>query len=284
VRRRGGTGPAPVGEPVNASMEHQSGAARILLVIPTLGRRLEYLEQTLASVRAQSTPADIVMVVPRGAERARAVGARYGAAHVDDPGSLSGAVNAGMGRAERRHAYANWLGDDDLLTPGSLAATADALDADRGASVAYGHCRYIDEQGRELWLNKAGRKASWLLPWGPDLVPQPGMLFRVADFRAVGGLDESLQFAMDLDLLLRLRAHGRFVDVARPVSCFRWHGTSLTVSDRTRSLAESERVKHRYLSPGVRRLAPLWDAPVRGATILAARRVAARAARLAGGS
>jgi hypothetical protein len=37
-----------------------------------------------------------------------------------------------------------WLGDDDLLEPGSLTATVAALDADAGAVVAYGSCRYID--------------------------------------------------------------------------------------------------------------------------------------------
>jgi hypothetical protein len=83
---------------------------------------------------------------------------------------------------------------------------------------------------------------------------------------------------MDLDLLLRLRTRGRFVYVGQTVSCFRWHQTSLTVSDRTRSLAESERVKHRYLPSPLRRVAPLWDVPVRWATAEAARRVARRAA------
>jgi GT2 family glycosyltransferase len=106
------------------------------------------------------------------------------------------------------------------------------------------------------------------------------MLFRLDAFRDVGGLDESLQFAMDLDLLLRLKRRGRLVDVGRPVSSFRWHSTSLTVSDRSSSLAESEQVKRRYLPRAVRPLAPLWEAPVRLATRLAARRLVARAAEL----
>ena len=87
------------------------------------------------------------------------------------------------------------------------------------------------------------------------------MLFRLADFEAVGRLDESLHFAMDLDLLLRLRRRGRFVAVDRPVSSFRWHATSLTVSDRSASLAESEQVKRRYLPGPLRRIAPVWEAP-----------------------
>jgi GT2 family glycosyltransferase len=253
---------------------------RTLLVVPTLGRRPEYLVQTLGSLRAQDVPVDVVVVCPSEAEDARRAAVEHGASLVDDPGSLSGAVNAGLATARGHHVYGNWIGDDDLLAPGSLAATTAALEADPAAVVAYGACSYIDEAGRELWVSRAGRLAVWLLGWGPDLVPQPGMLFRLDDFRAVGGLDETLAFAMDLDLLLRLRRRGRFVDVTQTVSSFRWHSSSLTVADRSASLDESDRVKRRYLSPHLRPLAPAWELPVHVATRLAARRLGKRATAL----
>ncbi len=269
---------------VGAAGAPGAAPADVLLVVPTLGRRPEYLEQTLASVAAQDVPVDLVVVCPAGAAEAREIATRAGARLLDDPGSLSGAVNLGLATAAEGQRYGNWIGDDDLLAPGSLAATRAALDADPSAAVAYGSCTYIDEVGRPLWTSRAGRAASWLLAWGPDLVPQPGMLFRLADFRAVGGLDETLQFAMDLDLLLRLRRRGRLVSVGRPVSSFRWHASSLTVSDRSASLAESEQVKRRYLPAALRPVAPVWEAPVRVATRLAARRLGARSAARATGA
>ena len=76
--------------------------------------------------------------------------------------------------------------------PSALAAEAAAGD---GASVramgvvAFGACRYIDPQGRELWISKAGPWAPRVLKWGPDLIPQPGMLVRRSAWSAVGGLD-----------------------------------------------------------------------------------------------
>ena len=258
-------------------VEGGAGSTRVILVVPTLGRRPTYLAQTLASVREQDVPVDLVIVCPPSAREARDMADVFQARVLDDPGSLSAAVNLGMRQATVDHEYGNWIGDDDLLTPGSLSTTAAALDRHPDATVAYGRCTYIDEAGTPLWTSRAGRAASWVLPWGPDLVPQPGMLFRLADFRAVGGLDESLRFAMDLDLLLRLRRRGRLVAVDRPVSCFRWHASSLTVSDRTASLAEADAVKRRYLPPSARPFAPLWERPVRGATRLAARRMNARA-------
>jgi GT2 family glycosyltransferase len=259
-----------------------TGSPDVLIVVPTLGRRPDYLEQTLASVRSQGVPVDLVVVCPTDATPAREAAARHAAAVLDDPGSLSAAINLGLATATTRHRYGNWIGDDDLLEPGSLAATRAALEDDRSAVVAYGACRYIDEAGRELWVSRAGRLAAWLLPWGPDLIPQPGMLFRLADFDAVGGVDETLTFAMDLDLLLKLRRRGAFVALGRPVSSFRWHASSLTVSDRSASLAESDLVKRRYLPSALRRIAPAWEVPNRAATRAAARRLGARARAAAG--
>lgn len=253
---------------------HAQAAARVLLVIPTLGRRTDLLRQTLESIRDQVPHrADIVIVCPPDAADAVKLGAEFCAQIVDDPGGMTAAINAGLAQADPKHEYFNWIGDDDLLTPGSLAATVSALDADPAAVVAFGYCDYIDAADRVLFTSRAGALAPWLMTWGPDLVPQPGALFRLATVREVGGLDPTLSYAMDLDLMLRLRRRGTFVNTDRTLSCFRWHPTSTTVANRTASLDEAERVKRRYLSPAQRRLAPLWEGPVRAGTRLAARRV-----------
>lgn len=251
----------------------------ILIVIPTLGTRPMFLEQTLASIKEQDTKADIVMVGP--IEALQEIAARHGSVLAPDPGSLPAAINAGIRAAEPRHAFVTWLGDDDLLTPGSLSTTRQALVDDPDAVVAYGSCEYIDEDGRRLWTSRAGRAAAAILGWGPDLIPQPGMLVRAEAWRSVRGVDESLRFAFDLDLLLKLRQHGSLVDVGHVVSCFRWHPDSLTVSDRSASLDESEFVKRRHLSPTARSLAWLWERPVRVATRVAASTVTRRAKRMA---
>jgi GT2 family glycosyltransferase len=258
--------------------------ARVLIIVPTLGTRPELLQHCLASVTAQSVPADIVIVGPSDNAELIRMASDANARLIADPGSLAAAINAGAAAALPRHEYLNWLGDDDLLEPGSLEATVRALDADPGAVLAYGACRYVDGEGRELWVSRAGRWAPRILTWGPDLIPQPGMLVRRPAWDHAGGLDASFRFAFDLDLLLKLKPQGRFIDVDRIVSSFRWHGGSLTVSDRTTSLAESERARRRALSPAARRLAWLWERPVRGATRLAAAEVSRRARRAAGGA
>ena len=251
---------------------------RVLMVVPTLGRRPLLLKQCLASIAAQSVETRTVLVAPPSAPVVTELADRHGASVVDDPGGLAAAINAGVDSAPGVP-YVNWIGDDDLLEPGSLAATVAALDTDPGAVLAYGACRYIDEDGRQLWVSRAGRWAPRILKWGPDLIPQPGMLVRRSAWDAAGGLDSTFRFAFDLDLLLSIQPMGRFVDVGEVVSSFRWHHDSLTVGDRSASLRESEAARRRALSPTARRLAWLWEAPVRLATRTAAAELHRRAER-----
>ena len=256
--------------------------AEVLLVVATLGRRPEYLKETLTSIREQGVPVDIVIVAPLSEPSIHEAAQEFNAQLLPDPGSLAGAINMGINQSSQHYEFVNWLNDDDLLEPGSLKLTTAALTANPRATVAFGACRYIDTAGRKLWISKAGPWAPRILSWGPDLIPQPGMLVRTAAWRQVGGLDESFSFAFDLDLLLKLRKVGPLVDVGQVVSSFRWHADSLTVGDRRTNIAESERAKRQSLSPTARKFTWVWESPVRAATHLAANEVQRRARKSAG--
>jgi GT2 family glycosyltransferase len=258
----------------------ESEAAEVLLIVATLGRRPEYLRQTLDSIRSQSVRSDIIMVAPLDAPGLAETAVEFGARLIPDPGSLPKAINLGAQEGLRGQKYLNWLNDDDLLEPGSLKATKTALEADPTAAVAFGACQYIDGQGRPLWVSKAGSWAPRVLSWGPDLIPQPGMLMRTEAWRQVGGLDTSYSLAFDLDLLLKLKKVGRLVDTGTVVSSFRWHADSLTVDDRTTNLVESERAKRASLGPVAVLLAWIWEPPVRFAIRRAANAVQRRARKM----
>ncbi|MGV8968110.1 MAG: glycosyltransferase [Cellulomonas sp.] len=257
------------------------GDGSVLVVIPTLGKRLDTLGQALSSITQQrsSLPLTLVVVVPAGALEARALALEAGAVLVDDPGTgLSGAVNAGIDAAGSE-SYLAWAGDDDLFRPGGLAALKLILDTHPDAPVAYGACDYIDEHDNLLWVSRSGRFASWVLVWGPNLIPQMASLIRLEELRAVGNYDMGLTHSMDLDAFLRLRQRGPLLSTATTVGAFRWHADSMTASQRDVSLAESQRVKHRYLPRPVRPLAPLWDLPVAVASRMAAARLWKKAGR-----
>jgi len=258
-------------------------AGKVLVVLPTLGDRLETLEETLGTIDSQREDLDLTLalVLPASATAAAELGRAHGAVIVDDPKrGISHAINAGIAIATDELFYA-WMGDDDMFRPGGLLALRTLLDAAPDAVLAYGGCDYIDPQGRVIGTSKAGKAAQWLLPWGPDLIPHPGTMIRLDALRAIGCFDESLKFAMDLDAFLKLRSHGRFVCTTQPVSAFRWHPDSLTVANRAASSAESEAIKARHLPGYLRPIEPVWRVPVRWASSMAARGVSRRARRLA---
>ncbi len=259
---------------------------KILVVLPTLGDRLGTLAETLESVRAQAEQVDLslTVVLPAAATEARELAERFGATIVEDPKKgISHAINLAVETATDETYYA-WIGDDDLFRPQGLATLKALIESRPDAVLAYGGCDYIDEEGRLLFTNSAGRSAVWLLPWGPDLIPHPGSLIRIDAMHEVGLFDESLRFTMDLDLFLKLRSHGRFVSTRRSVSAFRWHSASMTVSDRSASTAEAEKVKRRHLPAPLRPISGVWHVPVRWAAARAARSVSRRAGRVAAGA
>lgn len=258
---------------------------KVLVVLPTLGDRLDYLRETLDSVALQRGDVEltIVLVSPERATAAQALGREYGAVLVQDPGTgISAAINAGIAARTDEDIYA-WIGDDDAFRPGGLRRLVDLLEREPDAVVAYGGCDYISPEGDIISTSNAGALALVLLPWGPDLIPHPGAAIRLDDLEAIGCFDEQLKYAMDLDVFLKLRRRGRFVSTRVPVSAFRWHPDSLTVANRAASSAESEAVKQRHLGPLAARLSWLWVSPIRTASAVAARAVSARARRLARG-
>jgi GT2 family glycosyltransferase len=248
----------------------------VLVTIPTLGQRLDLLEHTLESVATQEayTPT-IAVVCPKKSVDARKLAEKFGATILDDPGTLSGAINVAY-REIKPHTYSTWLGDDDLLRPGSLATSVAALEVHPEAVVAYGGCDYINEQDKVLFTNHSSRFAPWIMRWGPNLVPLPGILYRHSAIQQAGEFDESLKYAMDLDMLLRLRKLGGFVFTGKTLAAFRWHTTSTTVANRQASLDEAKRIKAHYLPAAARPFMPLWEIPVQYATRFAARRASAK--------
>jgi glycosyltransferase involved in cell wall biosynthesis len=254
----------------------------VLVVMPTLGRRLDTLPHAVESVLSQTgVRARLVVVAPEDATAARNLVSAAGADTVDDPGrGLSAAMNAGVATS-KGESYLAWLNDDDYLLSGGLGTLCSLFEARDDAVVAYGACIYVDEIDRKLGVNRSGRWAHRIQPWGPNLLPQPSALCRLSDVVAVGGYDESLKFSMDLDMFLRLRHRGAFVSTKDEIAAFRWHAESISVASRRQAGLESMMVRRRYLSPTIRNAAPLWERPVRWASHTAGAMVSRRAGRVA---
>lgn len=236
------------------------------VVVPTLGRRPEFLSQSLRSIR-EAGDSFVLIVAPAAFDASGLVAEGLVDRKLDEVGAtLPAAIDQGFDALPEGIEYIAWLGDDDLLRPSALAKAEAFLTSHPRSSAVYGACDYIDESGKVLWTNKSGSWAAPLLRVGPDLIPQPGSLFRRSSYLMVGGLRTDLGWAFDLDLFLRLARVGKLSYLRHTLAAFRWHADSLSVGQRGDSVREASQVRREFLPRWIRPMSALWEGPVRWAT------------------
>jgi glycosyltransferase involved in cell wall biosynthesis len=149
-----------------------------------------------------------------------------------------------------------YLNSDDALLPGALATVADAFARNPDIDFVYSHRICIDDNGLEV-----GR---WILPphdpdaikWF-DYIPQETMFWRRSVLERLGGFDESLNFALDWDFILRAHVQGmRFVRLPCFLACFRVHDMQKTTDGAEIVRMEMNRLRRAHLGfePGDRAL------------------------------
>lgn len=246
---------------------------KVGIVVPTLGTRPDFLKQNLQSIRAAGE-AFVALVAPANFEFEPLLASGLIDKFIEDPNTgLANAINIGFSELPSEIEFMNWLGDDDLLTAGSLHKTTKALSEDLKAAFVFGACDYIDGENRRIWVNKSGQWAVPLLRFGPDLIPQPGALFRRSAFEKVGQLSSDFGWAFDFDLFIRLSRIGKGIYLPETLAAFRWHPDSLSVGSRKKSVAEASQVRKSHLPSALRRISFIWEWPVIQVTLLAGARV-----------
>ena len=140
-----------------------------------------------------------------------------------------------------------WLNSDDVLLPNALTFVGDYFARHPSVDVIYGNRLLIDEHDSEIGRWVLPKHSKDALSWA-DFVPQETMFWRrdIWD-RAGGQIDETFQFAIDWDLLIRFREAGaRFVHIPRFLGGFRVHEEQKTAAaiDDT-GYEEMERIRAR---------------------------------------
>lgn len=225
---------------------------RVGIVVPTVFSRPELLPKALESIR-EAGGAHILLVSP-GASDPRAElldglqkGDLVDALLTEQPGlPLATKISDALKALPKEVEFIGWLGDDDLLELGALDLAREILESDPDVVMVYGDCRYIDQDGNELFINRSGEVARKLLGYGPQLIPQPGALWRRDAFEAVGGLSADFDLAFDYDLFMKLKRYGKIAYIPQTLASFRWHPDSLSVKQRWKSAREASRVRIKH--------------------------------------
>ena len=140
-----------------------------------------------------------------------------------------------------------WLNSDDTYLPGALQSAVDFFRAEPDAALVYGDATYCDASGTGIGVYRTEEFSLDRLA-SANIICQPAAFFRRTVFDEVGGLDESLGFAMDYDLWVRIGGRFSCRHLPRLLATYRLHNSSKTVNNDTliRNSEESLEVSRRY--------------------------------------
>lgn len=207
-----------------------------------------YLSQSIASVLEQTyAPVEYIFVdggsddgtlemienIPRQTQILR-----------DVRGGISRAMNAGI-EAATGDVIAHLHSDDYYLDPGVLEHIVTSL-AETGAAWAFG-TMLNDYDGQLTPLAYTVPRYSYSRLLKANFIPHPATFVRRALLEEVGGFDESLRYAMDYDLWLRLGRVAAPLQSERPLAAFRRHAESLSTANVLAAHDETYRVRMQHI-------------------------------------
>ncbi len=210
------------------------------MIIPTYNRR-DLLPRAIDSVLAQTHAVDEIVVIDDGSTDGTGdmLQERYGdrVRHVWQANAgVSAARNHGMRLAQGR--YLALLDSDDTWLPTKTALQLAFLQAHPDFGMVLcdvervdGEYRHIDVFRRRDVIREDGWALRWLIH-NPALVPASAMLRRQV-VEQLGGFDEALRTAEDLEFHLRVARHWKIGVVEQPlVRAMRGH-EGLSAADST---------------------------------------------------
>jgi len=173
------------------------------------------------------------------------------------------AINKGFARAHGE--IFGWLNSDDFLLPGAVNHIVEMRRKYPTAVAWVGACYRIDPQGRILTkVVPEGLTRDSLADWGyRGFFYQPSCYFAAQAWYKIGALDETLHFAFDLDLWLRLSNIGVFASTGQMISAAIIHKDAKTQVQRTAMHAETIAVqlRHGFQGEAINRLTGLLERP-----------------------
>jgi glycosyltransferase involved in cell wall biosynthesis len=219
----------------------------VSIVTPSFNQA-RYLGRTIDSVLAQTYPHIEYRVLDGGStdgslDVLRSYGDRVEWSSGPDRGQTD-AINKGLGQS--RGSIRAYLNSDDVLLPHAVERAVEHFLRHPECDVVYGRARYLSDDDRVLhpYITMEYSFASLM---ERCCICQPATFWRTRIAERVGGFDESLDFAMDLDYWLRIdRAGGRIEHVPEELALTRVHPETKSKSARREVLAEVFAVCQRH--------------------------------------
>jgi glycosyltransferase involved in cell wall biosynthesis len=154
----------------------------------------------------------------------------------------SEALNKGFRRAKGD--IIGWLNSDDRYLPGCFAKIVQAFEQNPTVDIIYGDYRVVDESGGLIRIKREIDFSKFILRYHRVLyIPTTATFFRSRIFREDNWLEESLEYAMDLEFFIRLAAKGyHFKHISEVLADFRLQPDSKTCSAPDKQRSEHQQI------------------------------------------
>ncbi len=218
---------------------------KISIVTPSFNQG-KFLEKTILSVLEQGyLNLEYIIIDGGSTDESVEIIKKYSdrlAYWVSEPDrGQSHAINKGFERATGE--IFGWLNSDDWYHPGALQAVAEAFMANSDAGAVVGAGELVDEAGNVL-ITAARNEVTveTLYDWIDNFFWQPSCFFLKRVWDTCGPLDESVHFAMDLDLWIKIAQRFPFVSINKKLTYNLSHEEAKTTKDVHISIVDSAMV------------------------------------------
>jgi glycosyltransferase involved in cell wall biosynthesis len=229
----------------------QIGQTPLISIVTPSFNQAEFIAEAIASVRLQSYQNYEHLIVDGMSTdgtvaiiSALATGEEQTAiAWISEQDSgQSEALNKGFRRAKGE--IIGWLNSDDRYLANCFEHVVKAFEDNPDVDIIYGDYRFIDESGKLLRVRREIDFNAFILLYHHILyIPTTATFFRRRIFDEGNLINESFQYAMDLDFFLRLEKQGyRFKHIPWILADFR-----LQQSSKTCSFPEKQKLEHEQI-------------------------------------
>ena len=222
---------------------------RISIVTPSYNQG-RFIEATIQSVLMQDYPNLEYIIIDGGSKDdsvniIRSYEKRLAGWVSEKDSGAADAIAKGFRRATGD--IMAYLNSDDLYTPGTLHAVAEAFKSGQ-SDVVYGNTWWIDPDGHHIGERRQTPFAPMGYLYGGFDLQQPAVFWSRQTYEKSGGIDPSYLFTFDTELFVRFVNQGsRFTHVNQFFAEFRIHPRSKSSTEADRCDSELKRLRSAHL-------------------------------------
>ena len=221
----------------------------VTIVTPSFNQA-PYLETTIRSVLEQDYPNIEYIVMYGGSndgstEIIKRYADRLAYWESEKDKGQTDAINKGFARSHGE--ILAWLNSDDVLYPHAVREAVAYLTEHPECGLVYGDSDFIDAKGNVIGRFNAKQTDYKKLTEGYVHIPQQASFWRADLWKQVGPLDDTIYFAMDYDLWLRLAkiSEVKYLPGNEPWAAFRLHADAKTIAEDDRCWPDMLRIHKR---------------------------------------